>query len=158
MNDKEFYIGMIVTGSYPPGLVEWCNKQHDVAIVPISHTKDGAPRFVVRKLTNGSRNTISKDYFNRYFVEIPGYGWLHKKVNGYTDVVNFLNIQLNLATITNEVNNDMIELYRKPDFSNDNLKLDISKYRIHTNWNLDDFKQFFIHVINAWNNIHKKVI
>ena len=69
---EQFYIGQIIEGEYPKGLVKWCNAQGNVAIMPIAPKEDGTRRFELRVRTRATR-PIKEQEFNKEFFEILHY-------------------------------------------------------------------------------------
>ena len=50
MTKEQFYIGLIVEGEYPEGLVDWCNSQEIPTTIEEIEPLDGVRRFEVKEV------------------------------------------------------------------------------------------------------------
>ena len=155
---EQFYIGQIIEGEYPEGLVKWCNAQGNVAIVGIEPKEDGTRRFELRVRTRATR-PISEEQFNNNFFEIPSYGWYRKKPKGYADAVTSFNTAYNMVQAIGSLPAGALIFYTKPDFTN--------KEQCNEGWLLENqikseemtkeqFNTFFSVAIQTWNKQEHK--
>lgn len=114
---EQFYIGQIIEGEYPNGLVRWCNSKRNVAIIPINAKEDGTRRFELVERTKASR-PITENYFNKNFFEIPSYGWYRRKPKGYADAITSFNTAYNMVQVMEYLPANTLTFYTKPDFTN----------------------------------------
>ena len=150
---EQFYIGQIIEGEYPKGLVKWCNAQGNVAIMPIAPKEDGTRRFELRVRTRATR-PIKEQEFNKEFFEIPNYGWYRKKPKGYADAVTSFNTAYNMVQAIGLLPAGALIFYTKPDFANKEQCTEgwlINNQFKSKEMDKEQFNEFFSIAIQTWN-------
>lgn len=118
MTKEQFYIGLIVEGDYPEGLVDWVNtRETNTTIIEIEPKEDGTRRFQVVEVEQPVI-LITEEQFNANFFEIPSYGWYRKKPKGYADAVTSFNTAYNMVQANGSLPAGTLTFYIKPDFTN----------------------------------------
>lgn len=155
---EQFYIGQIIEGEYPEGLVAWCNAQGNVAITPIGKTEDGTRRFELRVRTRATR-PIKEQWFNANFFEIPDYGWYRKRPKGYADAVTSFNTAYNMVQALGSLPAGSLIFYTKPDFTNKEQATEgwlLANQIKSEEMDKETFNRFFSVAVQTWNTQEHK--
>ena len=160
MAKDKFYIGQIIEGEYPDGLVDWVNsREPDAGIIEIEPKEDGTKRYQVIE-TEQPKNLITEEQFLANFFEIPSYGWYRKKPKGYADAVTSFNTAYNMVQTIGYLPTGSLLFYIKPDFTN--------KEQCTEGWLLEnkfkskemtkeEFNDFYSVAIQTWNRNEHEV-
>lgn len=154
MTTEKFYIGLIVEGEYPDGLVDWCNSQETpTTIEEIEPKEDGTRRFKVIEVVQPIILLTEEQFLNNFF-EIPSYGWYRKRPKGYADAITSLNTAFNMVQAIGFLPENTLIFYTKPDFTDETQCTEewlISNQFKNEYMNKDVFMDFFSLAVQAWN-------
>lgn len=154
MTKEQFYIGLIVEGDYPEGLVDWVNtRESNTTIIEIESKEDGIRRFQVVEVEQPII-LITEQQFNANFFEIPSYGWYRKKPKGYADAVTSFNTAYNMVQALGSLPAGTLTFYTKPDFTDESQCTEgwlLENQVKSEEMSKETFNKFFSIAVQTWN-------
>ena len=164
MTDK-FYIGQIIEGKYPDGLVDWANvRVPDTRIIEIEPKEDGTPRYQVVE-TEQPKNLLTEAQFNSIFFEIKPIdgvfngGYYRRHPKGYQSAVESINTVDSICTKLNGLPINTLTFYSKPDFTKEEECTEewlVANQFKNEAMSVEQFSQFYVAFITAWNTQEHK--
>lgn len=160
MTKEQFYIGLIVDGDYPEGLVDWVNtREPNTTIIEIEPKEDGTRRFQVIEVEQPVI-LITEEHFLANFFEIPKVdgvfkgGYFRKQPKGYQSAVESINTTFNAVSVIGSLPANYLTFYSKPDFADETQCTEewlIANQFKNEAMTIEQFNQFYVAFMTAWN-------